>query len=1820
MKTQYLSKMETNQTKKFTKSKTVKAFVSVKQKVAGALILSFVLLATLSANAQSFIRFSLVQNWITVPAGIGFTNSTVITNLVNLSGGCTNANFNVSGLPPGAGAALTDTNGNPRLSITDDTNLWLTVNTTNIPQGLYNFRLNAGGFDTNGLPVTNSIIFVLQAAHIWNGSMNVSNGWSDASSWLGGAPGPLDDVVFTDIGAQTNAFAGTTGQIFTNSFVTANTTIGSLRFAQPGVTNTIATNPPPYYHHVQIAPATTLTIAGTNGFRLMWDFFNFEQGNVGTLMGVTIDGGVGSRLVVSNQNANVSLLTGGNGSAIPTLNMSNLDNTVFKVNRVGFGDFRLYPNYRDFNNGLNVGRDTNQYSGRPRRMIANVYWAKTNLITTSYRNPDNYTNEFTREYAFTLFNNEQSAVGGAGGSQLLGISNIFFVDSICFYHSGGNGTTKFGYTNGVAIFRNTNGTRRLSVFTGADSGGTNELETSTKGIVDFSGNNGLVDILATNLYLSRDREQISTNSTPNIQADLTIGRGIVDVNTAILGFQEHTKPDWTVIGGGQPYLNYCQGRLFVTNGGTFRVTGTMTLGYTADTNDSANAQQYGTYGQITIYSNSVVTASNIVVDGGLNFYDPSLSLPGATPRANYITINQGGNLVVSNSIGANNYSSSSYPTFSNPGGPGMPLDRLTMGQGSTLTLFATAGKTNVYVRNFLSTGVTPGTIKIASLAGVTIYPTNIPLIAYSSPTAPSLQADMSAVGGNVQGYIINDAVAQTINLFVTTNAPKTLTWKGGTDNNWDLTTPNWVITGSSTVTNFAMGDIVNFDDSSVVTNITIVEVVVPNQATNGMVITNSARQYTFSQVSVGQIAGTAKILKQGTNLVTFNAPESGPLSVTAGEVDVSSSGILGTTTLYSNAVLQVLSGGIGGSLTSTGVVMVASGGAISGTVSLQGGYLVNNGAINTPGANNSLVINNAVMTNNSGATIALPNNGNPAAQVFTGSTLANFGDITTAGGVLVVDGLYFGTGSFRDTVNQATSANVGRLQLDSVPSAVISPGATPNNSIGNLFINGRLDLHASNPNNNAGTFLIELNSGGTVYDNLQVARWNNIGCIWAMTNLDNSPFSLGQSFQILQNINGLNLSNIVDNPSLFPLMSPTVPGPGLQWNLSGVQVFGIVSITNSTMVWDGNGSATWDTNSSPSNWKSGNVYGNNQGAIFDDRASGSTTISLTTPVSPAGFNVVTVTNIDIVLNVTNIVTTTNAPTFSPGIVVSNALKNYTFTASNSTNRITGMTSIYKTGSGTLTLLTANDFIGGVVIEGGTVAVTNTAAWGIAPTTQKPAYNQVVIDNATVKWFGGATNSNFGRFITVKQNGATFEVASNFAALNLSSPVLGSGALTKTGPGILLLSQTGDAYAGGTTVNAGTLLLSGAAAGPGGITLANSTVLALTNATSGVGISFTNAINVTGVGTAINVLGISTNVSGGACAGSGTTTVTITIPPSLFVFNAAISHYSGTISFGTSSNVFQFNNATNRNQCLGSATAAFDLGTGAAKLNNLNGSNLVYNLGSLAGGPNTVLTGRASTNSADFNGETYSIGGNSIDSIFSGKITNGLPSNGVGSDPVSRVKVGPAKLFQNGVSSDTGSTPVSSGVLGGTGSIASPLTVVAGGTLSPGISIGTFTVSNNVTLGGTTVMELNPSGSDLLRVTGAIANTGSLVVTNIGGTLFNGTVFTLFSQPVSGFSNIQLPAGYTWTTNLAVNGSITVVSGGITINTNSTNIVTSVSGGTNLNLSWPTDHIGWSLQVQTNPLFIGLSSNWFIVPGSTTTNNMSFPIVPTNGSVFYRLTY
>jgi hypothetical protein len=210
-------------------------------------------------------------------------------------------------------------------------------------------------------------------------------------------------------------------------------------------------------------------------------------------------------------------------------------------------------------------------------------------------------------------------------------------------------------------------------------------------------------------------------------------------------------------------------------------------------------------------------------------------------------------------------------------------------------------------------------------------------------------------------------------------------------------------------------------------------------------------------------------------------------------------------------------------------------------------------------------------------------------------------------------------------------------------------------------------------------------------------------------------------------------------------------------------------------------------------------------------------------------------------------------------------------------------------------------------------------------------------------------------------------------------------------------------------------------------------------------------------------------------------------------------------------------------------------------------------------------------------------------------------------------------------------------LAGGGMINGMLMENSGSTINPGNGITTATLNVNssngvaAALSGAVVMNLNRTNqlkNDELVVPASATITGGagsvLTVANLGPDLQTGNRFQLFSTNVVGFTSYNLPTTsasgaitYTWQNDIATDGSITVLSGAGNVNTTPTNITVTVSNG-NLNLSWPADHIGWRLQVQTNALSVGLGTNWMDVPGSTEVNHINVPIDTTKGTIFYRM--
>lgn len=301
---------------------------------------------------------------------------------------------------------------------------------------------------------------------------------------------------------------------------------------------------------------------------------------------------------------------------------------------------------------------------------------------------------------------------------------------------------------------------------------------------------------------------------------------------------------------------------------------------------------------------------------------------------------------------------------------------------------------------------------------------------------------------------------------------------------------------------------------------------------------------------------------------------------------------------------------------------------------------------------------------------------------------------------------------------------------------------------------------------------------------------------------------------------------------------------------------------------------------------------------------------------------------------------------------------------------------------------------------------------------------------------------------------------------------------------------------------------------------------------------------------------------------------------------------------------------------GAGVSAFHFNGGVLQALPGAGPDFMYNLGAayiLAGG--AVID--TFTNHLSLS-QTLLDGGGGLVKLGSGVLT--LSANNQYSGPTT---VSNGTLRING-STGAGAVTVRPGaVLGGTGTILGQVTVDPGGLLAPGESLGTLTLTRSPQLRGTVVMELDrgasPVNSDRLVVQQSLTYGGTLHLINTGAPLQVGDTFQLFDAPAytGSFSAVTADTpGQTvqWDlSRLAVDGTVRVAS----VGTAAVSLSWQQSDG-QLILSWPAEETGWELQVQTNTLVLGLSTNWVPVPGSTLTNRMVIPLDRQAPSVFYRL--
>jgi autotransporter-associated beta strand protein len=710
------------------------------------------------------------------------------------------------------------------------------------------------------------------------------------------------------------------------------------------------------------------------------------------------------------------------------------------------------------------------------------------------------------------------------------------------------------------------------------------------------------------------------------------------------------------------------------------------------------------------------------------------------------------------------------------------------------------------------------------------------------------------------------------------------------------------------------------------------------------------------------------------------------------------------------------------------------------------------------------------------------------------------------------------------------------------------------------------------------------------------------------------------------------------------------------------------------LTWHGSASGTWNTNGLTLDWDGGSAayqqYGTTADSVVFDDSAADFSVALSQPVSPASVTVDNETNAytfsspgritgttTFVKRGTNTVTINTSNTFSGNITISDG----------KVALGSGAGFYQKTGG---TKLTVNN--GGVLSVVGNLGYDRGVFGYLAAQA-----TGLVLDGGTLQHTGSSnlkTNDGAGRLLTIGAGGATLDSAtagqtfylgyrydystsltsSSGGSLELTGAgngdlnyiFPGTGALLKTGTGTWSLTAN-NTFTGSTTISAGVMNIqfSGALGGTAnGTTVEDNARLELQGGITVAG----EPLSITGKGGSSFFNGALNSKSG-----SNTWTGPVTIAADNTRIGAeagATLMVSGVISDGSETNslVIRSADATGTVMLSGANTYHGNTWVVAGNLK-LNGGNdrLPYGGKLILGGVGNVT--------CDLNGWSQTVSGLTTNASTTCVVTNssvtlatftvntptGSPSTYAGriSGNLALTKTGPDTLTLYGANTHSGATLVnagtlvvsgsliglgvtatSGGVLAGTGTISSPVTVQTNAVLDPGVGgVGLVTLSSTLNLqsGSLTRVDINKlSGTnDVVVVGGAVTYGGTLLVTNVGGTLTAGDSFVLFNVAGSksgNFTNLVIdppPAGLNATFN-PTNGTLTFAPAVVASPTLS---FTSVGGGI-LQFSWTGS---FKLQSQTNTLGVGLRTNWFDVPGGNAS-----PVNVTNdasqGSLFFRL--
>lgn len=592
-----------------------------------------------------------------------------------------------------------------------------------------------------------------------------------------------------------------------------------------------------------------------------------------------------------------------------------------------------------------------------------------------------------------------------------------------------------------------------------------------------------------------------------------------------------------------------------------------------------------------------------------------------------------------------------------------------------------------------------------------------PLAATVTAPFPGLNSAISLVGNN---------------LVVTLSLPG-VDWDGSGDLTWNGPSDPTSWSGDT----YNNGDVAYFSDTGAGA-VTITGTVEPN----GVVTTNSlSNDYTFTGVPIGGTGGLTKSGDGGLTLASANT-YTGVTAISGGDVSITDPAALGAdsgNTILSGGKLRI-SGGITvaepitiASGAGQGVITGDAGGGIltgavtleGGTVDIRGGGITFAGGVNSAanqglGLNGTMVIDTTPINLGTGR-IDFTSNGSNSANASQlnvggntwGATKVAFGGFLRLGGtdyMPTTTSVVFGHGNNINWNAAGIDLNGFDQAVAALETVTTGLGLANNQVItdtigtGSLTVNvpefvvqiyqGRLE---------GGATLIKDGLGEFSMENLSGVPNSNAGITVNLGQLSLLAPDLSDSSTVTITVDdGLFLDYVgTDQVAALDLGSGPVvvegtygkPGSGASVETPRIIGDGLLEVVFPpiSLVWDGSTDTNWSAPDSTS-W-SGGTYTDGDAANF--LGAGAGTVTIVGGVAPGG-------------------------------VVVNSTADYTLTGAS----ISGAGGLTKSGSGNLTLASANTYTGDTLVSQGRLTVTNSGSLG------STAGNTVVVNGASVSIEGG----------------------------------------------------------------------------------------------------------------------------------------------------------------------------------------------------------------------------------------------------------------------------------------------------------------------------------------------------------------------------------------------------------------------------------------------------------------------------------------------------